>query len=66
MEIVINGEPSDAPAGVSVRGLLELRELGSTPCAVEINRSLVPHREHAERTLEPGDRVEIVTLVGGG
>jgi sulfur carrier protein len=45
-----------------------LRTVGreGVPCAVEVNRSLVPHRRHAEHALRDGDRVEVVTLVGGG
>ena len=34
--------------------------------AVERNRVLVPRRQHASCTLEEGDQLEIVTLVGGG
>jgi sulfur carrier protein len=34
--------------------------------AVERNRDLVPRAQHAACALEAGDRVEIVTLVGGG
>jgi thiamine biosynthesis protein ThiS len=34
--------------------------------AVEVNRAVVARREHATRTVAAGDRVEIVTLVGGG
>jgi thiamine biosynthesis protein ThiS len=31
-----------------------------------VNKGLVPKREHDGRRLEDGDRVELVTLVGGG
>jgi thiamine biosynthesis protein ThiS len=31
-----------------------------------VNLALVPRSRHAERRLDDGDRVEIVTLVGGG
>ena len=30
------------------------------------NREIVPRREHAVTVLEAGDRLEIVTFVGGG
>jgi thiamine biosynthesis protein ThiS len=45
-----------------------LRRIGreGVPCAVEVNEALVPHRERAARDLTDGDRVEVVTLVGGG
>lgn len=34
--------------------------------AVEVNGALAPRRRFHERSLADGDRVEIVTLVGGG
>ncbi len=34
--------------------------------AVERNLELAPRTRHAETRLAPGDRVDIVTLVGGG
>ena len=34
--------------------------------AVAVNQELVPKSEWAERTLEPGDAVEIVSAVQGG
>ena len=50
----------------TVRELLEQRGLIKGPCAVEVNRTLVPKRKHEEHLLAEGDHVEIVTLVGGG
>jgi sulfur carrier protein len=34
--------------------------------AVEVNLEVVPRDRHAETTLHDGDRLEVVTLVGGG
>ena len=34
--------------------------------AVEVNCQIVPRARHAEHVLADGDRLEIVTLVGGG
>ena len=64
--LTVNGAPRDVPAGTTVAGLLA--ELGVAPrgSAVERNRQLVPRRDHADTPLAAGDRVEIVTLVGGG
>ena len=39
---------------------------GRAYVAVEVNLELVPRRRHAEHVLRDGDRVEVVTLVGGG
>ena len=61
-----NGQDREAAAGTTVAALLV--ELGMEPrhVAVEVNLELVPRARHAERVLCDGDRLEIVTLVGGG
>lgn len=66
MQIVCNGEPRQVEPETTVAALL--RELGIEPkqCAVEINLELVPRARHGEHRLAEGDRLEIVTLVGGG
>lgn len=66
MQIVVNDEPREIPAGTTVAGLLE--EIGMQPryVAVERNLQLVPRATHSECVLEENDRLEIVTLVGGG
>ena len=59
--------PTASGAGGNVGGPL-LAELGLPlgHVAVEVNLELVPRARHAEQILAEGDRVEIVTLVGGG
>ena len=66
MQITVNGKPVALDGEPSVRGLLQQYDLGSAACAVEVNENLVPRREHERHRLAEGDRVEIVTLVGGG
>ena len=66
MQIVVNGEAKELGPGCSVQRLLSEMRLEGKPCAVEVNKAVVPKREHGARVLEQGDRVEIVTLVGGG
>ena len=66
MEILINGEPRQIEAGCSVAMLLEELKMQPRYLAVERNQQLVPRATHAACVLQPGDRIEIVTLVGGG
>ena len=66
MEITVNGELRQVKPGTTVAGLLAEAKVPLRYCAVERNDELVPRREHADCTLRPGDRLEIVTLVGGG
>jgi len=66
VRIFVNGEPREVAAGCSVAELLEALGLGAAPVAVERNQRLVPRAEHAGTRLAPEDRIELVTLVGGG
>ena len=66
MRVMVNGQPKDLDPPCTVAGLLRQLELGEAACAVEVNARVVPKGEHADRSLDDGDTVEIVTLVGGG
>ena len=66
MNVLVNGKERDLPEACSVRDLLVQCELDRTPCAVEVNRDLVPRARQEEHRLHEGDTIEIVTLVGGG
>ena len=66
MKVLINGEPKEVTTGISIAQLLDLLQIDPRTLAVERNLQLVPRAEHAETELAEGDRVEIVTLVGGG
>ena len=66
MQIHVNGEAVQVPDGTTVSELLETQGLAPRYLAVEKNLELVPRQRHAECVLEEGDRLEIVTLVGGG
>jgi len=70
MRVVINGEERTVAEAISIAGLVaelvEERGLPRAAYAVELNRVVIPRREHAERFLADGDVLEIVTLVGGG
>jgi sulfur carrier protein len=66
MRLTVNGEQRDVPAGLSVRGLVELLELTDGPVAVERNGEVVPRAEHVSTMLAEGDVLEVVHFVGGG
>jgi sulfur carrier protein len=66
MQIVVNDKPREIAEGCTIAGLLEDLGLLGKPVAVEVNFELVPRQRHVEHVLVPGDRLEIVTLVGGG
>jgi sulfur carrier protein len=66
MKIHVNGEPREIAARSTVAEMLI--ELGVTQphVAVELNLEVVPRAQLAETKLHDGDRLEVVTLVGGG
>ncbi|MFM8954088.1 MAG: sulfur carrier protein ThiS [Planctomycetaceae bacterium] len=64
--IVVNGEPRMLVTGTTALGLLQDLGLESRPVAVELNELVVPRARLAGCVLGAGDRLEIVTLVGGG
>ena len=66
IDIYLNGEAANLPAGMNIRGLIEHMQLTGKRIAVEVNREIVPGSLHEERTLEAGDQVEIVQAIGGG
>ena len=66
IQLIVNGEAREVPAGTTVAGLLAQLQMQPRLVAVERNRDLVPRSQHANCALQPGDRIEIVTLVGGG
>lgn len=66
MQIHLNGQQQSVPDEHSIAALLEGLALETRHVAVEVNHELVPRAQHGQYRLKPGDRVEIVTLVGGG
>mgnify|MGYP002626970367 CR=1 FL=1 len=66
MRIVVNGDERVVPTNITVQELLTTLEVKSRAVAVERNLEIVPAAEHSTCVLSEGDRVEIVTLVGGG
>lgn len=65
-DVIVNGEPHAIEEGSSVADLLRALGLDAQQVAVERNREIVPREAHAQTPLTPGDRLEIVTFVGGG
>lgn len=64
--LFINGREHPVPNPASVRGALDALGLASRPVAVELNGHLVRRGDQEATVLKPGDRVEIVSFVGGG
>jgi thiamine biosynthesis protein ThiS len=66
IQVSVNGEPLQIASGSTVADLLRQLSLDRARVAVEHNLRVVPRSEHAGLRLNHGDRLEIVTFVGGG
>lgn len=66
IDVIINGEPRSVVQGTTVSALIAELGLGDRRVAVEKNREVVPRAQHATTVLAAGDRLELVTFVGGG
>ena len=66
MNILVNGTPREVCEGTTIAQLLKSLELDQRHVAVEVNLELVPRAQHAAHPLREADRLEVVTLVGGG
>ncbi len=66
LNITVNGEPRHFERDLTVADLLCELKRDPTRAAVEINEELVCRVDHSTRRLTEGNRVEIVTLAGGG
>jgi len=66
MQIIVNGQARQIADDTTVASLLDELKLAGKPLAVEVNLELIPRQRHAQHRLAEGDRLEIVTLVGGG
>jgi sulfur carrier protein len=66
MQIQVNGKPREVASETTIAALLETLNVPLRGLAVERNLELVPRAEHATTKVADGDRIEVVTLVGGG
>lgn len=66
INIIVNGESREVPAGLTLLELLT--ELGINPqrVAVELNRQIVRKPSWPETPVSDGAALEIVEFVGGG
>jgi thiamine biosynthesis protein ThiS len=66
IQIEVNGAAQLVPQGTTVAQLVETLGLRPELVAVERNTQLVRRSERGALELRAGDKIELVTLVGGG
>lgn len=66
MQISVNGEMRSLKGVADVAALVADLGLDARKVAVERNLEIVPRSTYAKTALSEGDRIEIVTFIGGG
>lgn len=66
VRVTINGQSERLDDGTTVAALLRELEVEPVRVAVEINTELVTRSTFESTLINEGDRIEIVTFVGGG
>jgi len=66
VEIRLNGKVRDVADGITVQRLLD--QLGLQPLRVAVQRNLdiIKRDRYEEVVLQPGDTIEILTVMAGG
>ena len=66
IQIHVNAEPRTASRGATIADLLRDLDIRSDRVAVEINLEIVDRGDFDRRALQEGDRIEVISFIGGG
>lgn len=66
VNVTLNGEPRDVPAGTTVEQVVSLLTDQPTGVAAAVNGEVLPRRAWSGTPLADRDQVEVVTAVQGG
>ena len=66
MHIQVNGEPRQVREEINVTDLLRDLQLNVERVAVEVNLEILDRGDFDAKTLQEGDRIEILSFIGGG
>lgn len=64
--IIVNGKEINLTKETSVADYLEQNQYQVKRIAVELNGDILPKYSYSDTMLKDGDRLEVVTFVGGG
>ena len=66
MNILLNNKPEKLFEGSTIKKLLIKKNIKNKYYAVEVNRKIIPKSNHETHVIKDGDRIEIITAIGGG
>lgn len=64
--IYLNGKPAEISEGISLAELVRERQYCLDYIAAELNGEIVPKQQYEDTILHNGDKLEVVSFVGGG
>lgn len=64
--IIANGQPHSVKDRSSIADFLQTLTISPTRVVAQMNGEIIPREAFAKTVLHDGDRLELVTLVGGG
>lgn len=62
----INGEEIDLPQGITIEKYVAIKGYNMNFLAVECNGQIVKKKDYSKTFINPDDKIEIVSFVGGG
>lgn len=66
MKILLNGEQKQIDKNTAITALLKLFKIDSSKVVVEHNCRIIKREELASMILNEGDKIEVISFVGGG
>ena len=66
MNIILNNQSDEVHDGITIRELLDQKKIHTKYIAVEINQKIIPRSKYNQHELKEGDKIEIITAIGGG
>ena len=66
MNIILNNQSDEVHDGITIRELLDQKKIHTKYIAVEINQKIIPKSKYYQYELREGDKIEIITAIGGG
>lgn len=66
LQIQVNGQQRDCRSGSTVGDLLRELDIKTERVAVELNLEILDRKDFELRSLQQGDRLEILSFIGGG
>ena len=65
-KVLVNGEPFNCSSSMSIQDILVYLNIDIQKVIVEYNQVVVNYLQFNEILMQEGDKLEIITIVGGG